>query len=85
MSYNTDDLRIAEIRELTPPSHLMREYPCSSEVSSVVHGSRQAIHDILHDKDDRILVVVGLCSIHDTKAALEYADLLNIRPRAVQG
>lgn len=76
MSYNTDDLRIDEIRELTPPSHLMREFPCSSEISSVVHESRQAIHKILHDQDDRILVVVGPCSIHDTKAALEYADLL---------
>ena len=76
MSYNTDDLRIDEIRELTPPSHLMREFPCSSEIAGVVHDSRQAIHKILHDKDDRILVVVGPCSIHDTKAALEYADLL---------
>ena len=85
MSYNTDDLRIAEIRELTPPSHLMREYPCSSEVSSVVHGSRQAIHDILHDKDDRILVVVGPCSIHDTKAALEYADLLKVAREKFKG
>jgi 3-deoxy-7-phosphoheptulonate synthase len=76
VSYNTDDLRIDEIRELTPPSHLMREFPCSSEIAGVVHDSRQAIHKILHDKDDRILVVVGPCSIHDTKAALEYADLL---------
>lgn len=78
MSYNTDDLRIDEIRELTPPSHLMREFPCTPEIAGVVHESRQAIHNILHDQDDRLVVVVGPCSIHDPKAALEYADLLKV-------
>lgn len=78
MSYNTDDLRIDEIRELTPPSHLMREFPCTPDIAGVVHESRQAIHNILHDKDDRLVVVVGPCSIHDPKAALEYADLLKV-------
>ncbi|WP_048769049.1 3-deoxy-7-phosphoheptulonate synthase AroG [Oligella urethralis] len=78
MSYNTDDLRIDEIRELTPPSHLMREFPCTPDIAGVVHESRQAIHHILHDQDDRLVVVVGPCSIHDPKAALEYADLLKV-------
>ncbi|SUA61826.1 Phospho-2-dehydro-3-deoxyheptonate aldolase, Phe-sensitive [Oligella urethralis] len=78
MSYNTDDLRIDEIRELTPPSHLMREFPCTPDIAGVVHESRQAIHNILHDQDDRLVVVVGPCSIHDPKAALEYADLLKV-------
>lgn len=85
MSYNTDDIRIEEIRELTPPSHLMREFPCTSEVAAVVHDSRQAIHKILHDEDDRLIVVVGPCSIHDPKAALEYADLLKAARDKYQG
>src|SRR5699024_3348696 len=54
----------------------MREFPCSSQVATVVHNARNSIHNILHDKDDRLVVVIGPCSIHDTKAALEYADLL---------
>ncbi|ETD70417.1 phospho-2-dehydro-3-deoxyheptonate aldolase [Pelistega indica] len=78
MSYNTDDIRIHEIRELSPPSHLMREFPISIRVSNVVHDARQAIHNILTDQDDRLVVVVGPCSIHDTKAALEYADRLQV-------
>lgn len=76
MSHNTDDLRIREIKELSPPAHLMREFPCSVEVSTVVHDSRQAIHQILHGHDDRLVVIIGPCSIHDTKAAIEYAQRL---------
>lgn len=76
MSHNTDDLRIREIKELSPPAHLMREFPCSAEVSAVVHNTRDAIHEVLHGKDDRLVVVIGPCSIHDTKAALEYARRL---------
>lgn len=76
MSYNTDDLRIREVKELSPPSHLMRELPCSQKVSTIVHEARQAIHNVLHDEDDRLVVVIGPCSIHDTKAALEYAKRL---------
>ncbi len=78
MSYNTDDIRIHEIRELSPPSHLMREFPISIEASNVVYQSRQAIHKVLAGEDDRLVVVVGPCSIHDTKAALEYADRLKV-------
>lgn len=76
MSHNTDDLRIREIKELAPPAHTMREFVCSPEVSSLVHDSRQAIHRILHNMDDRLVVVIGPCSIHDTKAALDYARRL---------
>lgn len=78
MSYNTDDIRIQEIRELSPPSHLMREFPISKVASNVVYQARHAIHDILNDKDDRLVVIVGPCSIHDPKAALEYADRLKV-------
>src|SRR5690554_3393146 len=76
VSHNTDDLRIREIKELAPPSHLMREFPCDEAVSSVVYGARSAIHRILHQQDDRLIVVIGPCSIHDTAAALEYAQRL---------
>ncbi|MBX6320022.1 3-deoxy-7-phosphoheptulonate synthase AroG [Pigmentiphaga sp.] len=76
MSHNTDDLRIREIKELAPPSHLMREFPCTAEVSDTVYNARQAVHRILHGMDDRLVVVIGPCSIHDTEAALEYASRL---------
>ena len=76
MSHNTDDLRIREIKELSPPSHIMREFPCTSDISSVVYGARRAIHDILNGRDDRMVVVIGPCSIHNTEAALDYARRL---------
>ncbi len=77
-----DDVRIKAIKELAPPSHLMREFPISDKVTEVTYSSRQAIHRILHKTDDRLLVVVGPCSIHDTKAAMEYANRLKeIRER----
>ncbi|GAA4025476.1 3-deoxy-7-phosphoheptulonate synthase AroG [Actimicrobium antarcticum] len=72
----TDDLRIREMKELTPPSHLIREFACSDVASTVAANSRTALHRILHGQDDRVMVVIGPCSIHDTKAALEYAALL---------
>ncbi|MGA1296030.1 MAG: 3-deoxy-7-phosphoheptulonate synthase [Burkholderiaceae bacterium] len=81
----TDDVRIREIKELTPPSHVLREFVCSERAAQVTYESRQAIHRILHDMDDRLLVIIGPCSIHDTKAALEYAKLLmGLRQRYAQ-
>ncbi len=76
MSYNTDDLRIREIKELSPPAHIMREFPCSPSIATIVHGTRQAVHKVLHDKDDRLVVVIGPCSIHNPEAALDYARRL---------
>jgi 3-deoxy-7-phosphoheptulonate synthase len=76
MRYMTDDLRIREIKELSPPAHLIREFPCAEEVGQVVYGARSALHAILHGMDDRLIVVIGPCSIHDPKAALEYARRL---------
>jgi 3-deoxy-7-phosphoheptulonate synthase len=76
MRYMTDDLRIREIKELSPPSHLIREFPCSEEVGQVVFDARSALHAILHGMDDRLIVVIGPCSIHDPQAALEYARRL---------
>ena len=72
----TDDLRIRELKELTPPSHLIREFPCSENIASVTADARSALHRILHGQDDRMMVVIGPCSIHDTKAAMEYAARL---------
>ena len=79
MLKNTDDLRIRELKELLPPAHLIREFSCSEKASDVIYGARQAMHRILHGMDDRLIVVIGPCSIHDTKAALEYAKLLKVQ------
>lgn len=72
----TDDLRIREMKELTPPSHLIREFACSEIASNTAANARIALHRILHGQDDRMMVVIGPCSIHDPKAAMEYAKLL---------
>jgi len=76
MRYMTDDLRIREIKELSPPAHLIREFPCTDELGHVVFDARSALHAILHGMDDRLIVVIGPCSIHEPKAALEYATRL---------
>ncbi|MBS1196768.1 MAG: 3-deoxy-7-phosphoheptulonate synthase [Proteobacteria bacterium] len=73
---NTDDLRIREIKELVPPAHLFREYPVSNRAAHITYQARQDIHRILHGADDRLLVVIGPCSIHDFDAAMEYAGKL---------
>ena len=85
MSYNTDDLRIREIKELSPPSHLMREFPCTTQISNVVHEARDAVHKIIHGEDDRMVVVIGPCSIHDPKAALEYVKRLKAERERFKG
>jgi 3-deoxy-7-phosphoheptulonate synthase len=76
MHYKTDDLRIKEIKELAPPSQLLRECPLTEAAAKTVFETRNAIHRILHGADDRLLVIMGPCSIHDTKAAKEYAGRL---------
>lgn len=76
MKYPTDDLRIIGMHELTPPVELHREYPLSETATETVHDAREIAHRILHGEDDRLLVVVGPCSIHDVDAAMEYARRL---------
>jgi 3-deoxy-7-phosphoheptulonate synthase len=76
MRYMTDDLRIREIKELAPPSHLVREFPCNEASAQRVYETRSALHRILHGMEDRLIVVIGPCSIHDPRAALEYAQRL---------
>jgi len=72
----TDDLRIREIRELSTPDEVMREIPRTLTATRVVMAARNAIHAILNGTDDRLLVVVGPCSVHDPRAALDYAERL---------
>ncbi|GAB6260762.1 3-deoxy-7-phosphoheptulonate synthase AroG [Photobacterium sp. CCB-ST2H9] len=74
--HKTDDVRIKEIKELLPPVAVLEKYPATENASETVFQARRAIHDILNDEDDRLLVVVGPCSIHDPKAALEYGSRL---------
>ena len=74
--YNTDDLRICGIREVIPPAQVHDEMPISEKAAQTTLEARTEIHNILTGQDDRLLVVVGPCSIHDPKAALEYAVLL---------
>lgn len=71
-----DDVRILKMRELLPPAHLLREFPASRVATATVANARQDIHRILHGADDRLVVVVGPCSIHDTAAAMDYARKL---------
>ena len=73
---NTDDLRIKEIKELVPPAHVFREYPVSARAAQSTFAARQAIHRVLHGADDRLLVVIGPCSIHDYDLAMDYAKKL---------
>ena len=76
----TDDLRIVDTQELVPPNILLQQVAISEQASEVVAMGRQGIHNILVGTDDRLLVIVGPCSIHDPKSALEYASrLLQIR------
>jgi len=71
--HKTDDLRIKEIKELLSPDIIRDEFPPTERASEVTYETRQAIHRILHGADDRLLVIIGPCSIHDPKAAVEYA------------
>jgi 3-deoxy-7-phosphoheptulonate synthase len=81
----TDDLRIREMKELTPPSHLIREFPVTPAAEQTAASARTALHRILHGQDDRLMVVVGPCSIHDPKAALEYARRLAPQRKRFEG
>jgi len=71
-----DDTRIQEIKELVPPSHVLREFAATDRTSQTTFRTRNDIHRILHGADDRLLLIIGPCSIHDVKAAREYAGRL---------
>ena len=76
MFESTDDLRIDQLKPLIPPAILMEELPISEKASHTVAAARRALDAILAGEDDRLVVVVGPCSIHDPQAALEYAERL---------
>ncbi len=76
MYQRTDDLRIAQVRPLLPPAILLEEIPASERASNVVADTRSTLADIVAGRDSRLLAIVGPCSIHDTRAGLEYAERL---------
>ncbi|USH04223.1 3-deoxy-7-phosphoheptulonate synthase AroG [Grimontia kaedaensis] len=76
--HQTDDVRISKIKELLPPVAVLEKFPATENASETVFNARQAIHNILNDKDDRLLVIIGPCSIHDPEAAVEYGKKLKV-------
>ncbi|CAN5898554.1 3-deoxy-7-phosphoheptulonate synthase AroG [soil metagenome] len=76
--HRTDDLRIEHIRDLVSPSIFMEQIPLGVAEEDFVTRARQSSEDILNGRSDRLLVVVGPCSIHDSKSALEYATKLKV-------
>ena len=76
MTQNTDDLRIQRMNELIAPQDLIADLAVSQRAAETVNAARSAIHNILDGTDDRLLAIVGPCSIHDPKAARDYASQL---------
>lgn len=74
--HQTKDLRITATKEILTPQELMRDLPLSEQASNTVTEARQHVYDVLDGKDDRLVIVIGPCSIHDTVAAIDYADRL---------
>lgn len=78
--HKTSDLRIVDVKPIDSPETLFKDLPLSDNASNTVFTARQEIYRILDGEDDRLMIIVGPCSIHDTKAALEYgAKLKKIR------
>ena len=76
MKYNTDNVRIVSSAPMVSPNTLIKKFPQSAKASKGVFSARQVIKEILYGEDKRLMVLVGPCSIHDTKAAIEYANKL---------
>lgn len=76
MTVLTDDTRIHTVKELVSPQKLLNDIPICEETAEHVAESRAALHHVLHGEDDRLIVVVGPCSIHDPEAAMDYAHRL---------
>jgi len=74
--HQTKDLRISGTKEIQTPEALMQELPLTEKAASTVTDARQQVYDVLDGKDDRLVVIIGPCSIHDIQAAHEYADRL---------
>lgn len=81
----TDDERIQSVVPLPPPEHLIRFFPIEgTPAEQLIAEARTSIKDILHGRSDRLLVVVGPCSIHDPEAAIEYAERLAVQRTNLQ-
>ncbi len=74
-THKTDDVRITDIRPLISPAILMEDYPATPDIEKLVYDTREDFRRILKKEDDRLAVIVGPCSIHDTNEALDYAKL----------
>jgi 3-deoxy-7-phosphoheptulonate synthase len=83
---DTDDQRIQNITVLPPPEHLIRFFPISgTPTETLISKTRTKIRNIIHGKDDRLLVIIGPCSIHDPRAALEYCQRLLVERERFAG
>ena len=76
MKFNTDNVRIISSAPMVSPNTLIKQFPQSEKASKGVFSARQVIKEIIYGEDKRLMVLVGPCSIHDTKAAIEYANKL---------
>ena len=82
----TDDQRIKDVTPLPPPEHLIRFFPIQgTPMESLITDARRKVRAILQGKSDRLLVVIGPCSIHDPAAAIEYAGRLAAERRLHEG
>ena len=75
---NTDDVRIKEVHVVLPPVAIREKYPLTEKAADTVINARKEIQNIMDDRDDRLVVVTGPCSIHDPKSAIEYANRLAV-------
>ena len=83
---DADDQRIDDITVLPPPEHLIRFFPISgTPTEALIRKTRKKIRDLIHGKDDRLLVIIGPCSIHDPRAALEYCQRLLVERKRFSG
>ena len=85
MQRQTDDVRILEIKELLPPIAHLYELPITDTASELIYATRSDIARMLRGEDDRLLVVIGPCSIHDPQLAIDYANKLKPLREAYAG
>nr|VFJ46278.1 MAG: 3-deoxy-7-phosphoheptulonate synthase [Candidatus Kentron sp. FM]VFJ63479.1 MAG: 3-deoxy-7-phosphoheptulonate synthase [Candidatus Kentron sp. FM]VFK14241.1 MAG: 3-deoxy-7-phosphoheptulonate synthase [Candidatus Kentron sp. FM] len=81
MNQSTDDLRIKAIDDVAPPVEVHNELPITEQAAGTTSRTRHAIHEIMEGKDDRLVVITGPCSIHDSEVAKEYAARLQTMQR----
>ncbi len=84
MTVKTDDLRICSVSEVAAPEAIHQQFPSTENAQSTVENARNEIHRILTGQDDRLIIVIGPCSIHDIKAAKEYAHLIKTAREKLQ-